>query len=283
MIIPKHFIMKEIDFLMDNYHSFKIPNFKSLMNSQYGGGKQELVKFIDQGGLYTYRVNTMVYKDNSLVHIAVVTDKEEECVTIIIDINKNIVSLHNMTYYNNCAIEGLRKPGGGSKLLRFALNLILKYQEKYKFKRIFLRDNSFRHCGDIKVSLAQLRMITHGEPWYMAYGFKPYDTLSEKPSITALNTIKKNNKILQTLKTNSINVINIVVKTISEDKLKNINVNKIKQLMNDYPLMRNFIILLSNQYDLYCDILVPILDELYNVKNKIGLTDVSNKSYYLDI
>ena len=158
-------------------------------------------------------------------------------------------------------------------------------KDKFKINRIILKDNSFLIC-DYKqqtVKLAQLRMITHGKPWYAEYGFKPYDNLNERPDKKLEHVINKNNIILDKLKTNCIDIINIVKDAIIANKLNDIDIAKIKQLMKNYPMMRSFIIRLSNELDKYCVILNSLLRELYDPSLKIGLTNLFGTLLYLDI
>ena len=253
-------------------------------NNISGGFKKNTIEqFIDNGGLYTYKLYISNEIQPGRTHIIVETENERECVTIYIE-NRHAV-LHNMSYEEGCAKEGLKRPGGGNKLLRFALNIILKYRDIYKIKRILLTDKSFIQCEgkSESIRLAQLRLITHGEPWYCSYGFKPYDSTKQKPSKKDEQYILESNEILKTLKTKSINIGDIIGRAIIKEKINNYDVKELTRLTEEYPLMRNFVKRLLTEYDKYCYILIHLLKELYRPGAKTGLTNFYGKSFYLDI
>ena len=298
--LPSHFISLENNFKFDLLYGFGIKTKLNSINREQisettsndniligGKPKKEIHKFIDEGGVYTYTVFVDENYDPFTIHIVVVTPQENDCVTVLIDKKEKIAVLHNMSYFEGCAQmesrEGLKRPGGGTKLLRFALNLLLELSQRYHFKRILLKDNSFIHCNKCSktVKLASLRMITHGLTWYGKYGFKPYDPGTSKPSELLKNALNTNNKTLSVLKTKDVNIINIVKDTIKKEKLKNININEIERLIKQYPLFRNFIVRLTKEFDKYCCILVHIMDIVYYTK--IKLVDFDGKTFYLDI
>ncbi len=286
--LPEHFRLLEKQFFDDLWIEFGIKaNYGDIMNNnnKLNGGfrKDTIERFIDNGGVYTYKVFISNEIQPGRTHIIVETEDERECVTIYIE--DRIATLHNMSYEEGCAKEGLRRPGGGNKLLRFALNLILKYSNEYKIKSILLTDKSFIQCKGKSetIKLAQLRLITHGEPWYCSYGFRPYDGVKQKPSKMIERYIHESNEILKTLKTTSVNIGDIIGKAIKKEKITNYNVTELTRLTSDYPLMRDFIIRLVREYDKYCYILIHLLKELYRPGAKTGLTDFFGKSFYLDI
>jgi hypothetical protein len=285
--LPKHFIKHEKDFMMDLLYGFGIRTdiFKSLnikdIDTMKGGGTNN-VKFIDVGGVHTYKVEELLEEDRT--RISVLTEKNEDCVTIFIDKGSNIAILNNLSYYNNCAMEGLRQPGTGNKLLRFALNLILELQPKYGIKRILLKDNSFLQCTGCPetIKLAQLRILTHGKPWYSSYGFKPYDAHSRKPSKDLYKSIEYSNNIFNKLKISDIDIEKVVKKSSSIKKIK-LNVNDIMILIKKYILIRDLITRLLKEFDKYCCIINHILIEIYKPETKTGLTNFHGKVFYLNI
>jgi len=269
--LPKDFISIERAFILDFNKNNKITPLYGL-NIQKGGRLiEKYMQFIDDGGLYTYKIiiNECFLDDANQVHIVIITNDEQECVTVIIDRDKQTAILHNMHYFNNCVMEGLQKPSNGTKLLRFALNMILQYKKKYNFNRILLKDNSYLPYHN-KIKLADFRIILKGEPWYMKYGFKPYDAFKNKPSKTTLKILERNNKILSTLKTNSIDF----------SKIKKIDKKEIGRLANKHPLFRDFLGRLSIDLDKYGGLISKLLDIVYNVP---GLESFYGKTYYLNI
>jgi hypothetical protein len=165
--------------------------------------------------------------------------------------------------------------------------MILKYKSKYKFNRILLKDNSYLYCNKWRetVKLADLRMITHGNTWYMKYGFMPYDSTMNRPSDNLLKSIKMNNKILDILETKHINILNILNEAIEkEPSLKNINKGELANLIKKYTSFRDFIIRLTREFDKYCCLLVYIFKVIYNeMPGKFTLTSYYGKTFYLDV
>ena len=285
--VPIHFKQLEKEFINNLWTEFRIKiDYKKVFNhGEFIGGykKDTIEQFIDHGGVYTYKVFITDEIQDDIVHIVVETDDSNECATIFID--KGIAILHNMSYFENCAKEGLRRPGGGNKLLRFTLNLIIKYKNKYGIKRILLTDKSYIQCQGKSetIKLAQLRQITHDSPWYSAYGFKPYDSFRQKPSKSLDKAILKNNEILKSLKTTDINIGEIIGKAIHKEKIKDYDANELTRLVEKYPLMRGFILRLIQEYDKYCYILIHLLKVIYAPESKSGLTDFYGKSFYLNL
>lgn len=284
---PEHFKQLEKEFINNLWTEFRINvNYKKVFNrGEFVGGfkKDTIEQFVDHGGIYTYKVFITDEIQDDIVHVIIETDNGNECATIFI--NNGIAILHNMSYFKNCAKEGLRRPCGGNKLLRFTLNLIIKYKNKYNIKRVLLTDKSFIQCEGKSetVKLAQLRQITHGQPWYYTYGFKPYDSYKQKSSKSLDQAIIKNNDILKKLQTTDINIGEIIGKAIRKEKIKDYDAKELTRLVEKYPLMKEFIIRLVQEYDKYCYILIHLLKVLYAPESKTGLTDFYSKSFYLDL
>ena len=279
--IPEHFKYIEHEFIMDLFYGFGIDeNISPLLKEQSGGNKEQIMKFIDVGGVYTYSVYTEDKNDTDL-RISILSASKQDCVTILIFGKRHLAILHSMSHYDDCALEGLGRPGGSNKLLRFALNLIMKHQDKYDIKRIVLKDNSFLYCKGFqhRIKLAQIRMFTHGYPWYVArYGFKPYDTELAKPSIELLESIKKNQLTIDAMKTKQFDIIGIITK----EKL-NVDVHDVKALIDQYPSMKQFITRLTDEFDKYCQLIYYILDSIYMKVPRERLENFHGKVFYLDI
>jgi len=278
--IPEHFNDVERDFILDLYYGFGITDdIMPLLNMQIGGGESQVIQFIDVGGVYTYDVHV----DDShpkYDRISVLPPDQQACVTILMYKKDRLAILHNMSYYDDCAREGLGRPGGGNKLLRFALNLILNYKKKYNTNRIVLKDNSFLYCKGFEhtVKLTQLRMFTHGLPWYSSYGFKPYDIETQKPAEDLLAILKQSQKTVETIKTKQFDIIGIIKK----EKLK-IDIKEIQTLIDQYPLMKHFIIALTSEFNRYCRLIYYLLDAIYKAIPMEKLGNFHEKAFYLDI
>lgn len=122
-------------------------------------------------------------------------------------------------------------------------------------------------------------MITHGRPWYMKYGFKPYNPHKEEPDKEALQWIEYNNKILETLQTSSIDVIHIA------NTVKNLNISDLKRLIIKYPIFKDFIRRLAKEFTMYCSLLEAILEDIYKSTplHKQLLYDYYKTHFYLAI
>lgn len=295
-IVPEHFRSLEEEFALDLLYGYGIKtNIDRLIKIQVGGVRTEYQKFIDIGvsreteslcskGIYTYEINIEEI-DSDRIRISIVTPNGQDCVTVLIFKSDRIAELHNMSYFDNCAMEGLSKPGGGNKLLRFALNLLMKWKDDYGIARIILKDNSFLYCVECSenIKLSQLRLITHGKTWYESYGFRPYDELKRKPSSSLLKSMDTTKRILKGLKTTDIDTIKLVSDVIKKESLEGVDIDEMKRLVNNYPVLRDFIIRLSREMGKYCCIIMYVLKVIYNPETRLGLTDFYRKSFYLDI
>ncbi len=295
--IPAHFVPLERDFLLSLYHDY---NTKAVIpriyyKLQHGGSKVEHMKWIDDGGAYTFKVsvNDRDLAKEQQAHLSIVPgdDQNQACLTVTFDTNKKVAIINNMSYDDSCALEGFRKNGGGTILLRFSLNLILKYKEKYGFDKIMLRDNSFIYCRGCSNSLklARLRIITHGYPWYMKFGFKPCTisqaTKSGPTEVTSVSSLMDNlkttNLILSSLRMSN-TILKIVANAIKEEKL-DISMDTVERMAQQYPLVSHLIQKMLKEFDKYCCIVSHILLYIFSAESKIGLTDFSGKTFYLSV
>lgn len=283
--IPEHFRYINTN---NNMYLWKNYNIYNKINQSGGKLYTEKHTYFDKDGIHTF---TMEFNENNeTINISIVNKDGLDCVTIYIDKKTKMTILHNMSYYNNCTEEGLKSPGGGSILLRFTINYLIKNKKKYGIKRILLTDNSFFNCKmcSKNIPLSRLRIITHRNTWYGDYGFKPYDVINNKPSIRLLNALANNNKILDTLLTADCDIINIAKDMNNDEKYHKININELTIIISKYKMIRNFIGRLSGEYNKYCCLIRAILAELYETNsddpNDVSvLTDFYTLSFYLDI
>jgi hypothetical protein len=289
--IPKYFRNLFTQFLLDLNYDFELKiNLNLIREFQKGGGIfHEKQKFIDQGGLYEYNIyiNDKYNDDPQQVYISIVTIPNEgkECAIILIDKKDKVAILQNLSYYENCAKNGLRKPGAGIKLLKFTLNLILRYKEKYNVNRILLKDNSFLYCPNCSetIKLAQLRMLTHSYPWYMKYGFMPYNVEKKEISKDLIKVLKLNTDIIKTLKVQNIPIMKIINQSITEENLKHVHIDDFQKLIAKYVLVKDFVTALTQEFNKYCCIILHILKYLYQIPGKNLLFDFNGKAFVLEI
>lgn len=281
--LPIHFQKLERDHLLTINTIFGINITKEKFKNILKGGfiDNKIYEFIDTGGLYTYNVRITDENYMSGTYIEILTKDEKECVTIIIE--DELAIIHGLTYMNECAKEGLQHPGGGTKLLRFSLNLILQNQYRFNIKRILVSDHSFMDCdGSKSIKLAQLRLITHGEPWYSSFGFKPFDSYKQDLSIVLYNALNESNERLDKLKAAELDISKIVDISNESNKIK-YNKKEILSIAKKYPKIRDFVKKLSQNFNIYCYFLIHYLDELYRPGSQYGIVDYYMKSFYLDI
>ena len=106
-----------------------------------------------------------------------------------------------------------------------------------------------------------------------------------EPDDKLLEDYNRNNQILKIFKTENeyFDINKIIENTIKKNKITNVDVNKIKELVKKYPLIKDFVTRLSKEFDKYCYFIVEILDSLFRPIYKTGLTNFKGKSFYLDI
>ena len=286
MSIPKKFKDNFTSVISLSQYDYNIGDDISVFLQKGNGmSKFETVKFIDTGGLYFYTVKTDIVNKDS-VRISIVSKDETQCVVILVNKKTHVSALLSMSDTGKCVSEGLNKSisKGGTKILKVALNIILNNKKKYNIERIVLKDNSYLACDNSPnpVKLAQIRMVLKGEPWFSSYGFRPIDNNS-KPDKLKLKAIETNNEIFDRLKTKDVNISKIIGSVIKKQIENKIDIAEISKLVNEHPLMRNFIIRLTMEFDKYCCLLSYLLDFLFNPISKTGLTDFYNGLFYLDI
>lgn len=259
-------------------------------SAQTGSGQtiKEKYKFIDTGGLYIYNINKNII--DKYVEISIVSKEETQCVIIIIDTKTGIAGLTTMSDTGKCVNEGLNKSVGnsGTKILKVAMNIILDNKRKYNIKYVNLIDKSYISCDNCKnpVKLAQLRTVIKGESWFSSYGFKPLVN-SRKPTDCELDDIselmKNNREIFTILKTKDVDIAKLVAIGIKKQKIYQIDIKEVADLIKEYPLMRNFIIALTKDFNKNCCLISYLLDSLFDSRSKTGLVDFYDKEFYLEI
>ncbi len=276
--IPEHFKFLEKRFIYRLEHTHKIKINPSLFKKKQIGGKIIYKTKTYANKHFNFKIDD---DDPDDIRIAIITPNQTECVTVLVHTELRLAILHNMTYDNKCAKEGLGKPGGDI-LMKVMLTFLIKKRKKYNIDRIVLADHSFLYCGEEisnTIKLARLRTITHGRPWYMKYGFKPYNPYNNTPDTEALQWIDYNRYVLDTLQTNAVDIMKIA------NKMENLDKLKIKKLINKYPLFRDFIKRLVSELNEYCPFIDAILEDIYKatpLHHQI-LYDWYMKDFYLDI
>ena len=151
MTIPIKYNQLETKFIYGLWTDYHIKIKKKY--KQQKGGNNKMIKYEDNGKTYTF--NLSVDKQPDHKYIIVITPDKSECITVIIYKNEKDAILHNMSYYKECAVEGLKYPGGGNILLKFILNHLIKNKTQYKINRILLTDNSYLYCDNCSNTMIQ--------------------------------------------------------------------------------------------------------------------------------
>jgi hypothetical protein len=247
----------------DRYLQLDLQLRYKMLKEQSGGA----IKHIYKG--HKFKVDETKIDDTTYsVRINGYDDENINCVGI--EITEGIAQIENIGYFPNCAKDGL-PAGGGKILMDWALTYLMTNKERFHIKRIILQDNS-RLISKCKhdVWLAITSTLTSGETWYGKYGFLPYAPVAQTPDKIGLKNYNMNIKIMKVTKLKDVDLA-ILVKPLDKelaDELKNTDKNTLlkkvlKRISSKDPCA------LSYNYD-------------YLMK-KLGLTDFSHKSFFLDI
>jgi hypothetical protein len=171
---------------------------------------------------------------------------------------------------NSCPIVGKMKSGGGSLLLKIAIEFIKSIKKQNKIKIIQIKDNSLKDCKKNKIKLWLLNTLKDGIPWHIKYDFEPYDT--ENMKLDEINKIKiiANLRILKRTKTS----------IIKEEKLLNIDklIEKIYNKHKNNSILDFFSELMENKDN--CSYIENIQDKIIE---KLLLFDMTGVSYFINL
>jgi hypothetical protein len=193
-----------------------------------------------------------------------------DCIAIVINnqkLNANINIINScvpLIYYHIINEE----------LFLLAINFI---KDKKYIKVITIEDNSHQLYFDKlskiinSINLPLLSILTTGHTWYGKYNFRPVNILNDiKIDEIYNNKYNDNNKRMNKLTIK--NVKNILLKYFNDDIIIKI-INK-----NPNMLVKNFISLFLNQYDISATHFEKIYYDLFN---DIGLFNINDQTYGL--
>ena len=168
----------------DNFYVFnnKFINDVGLMQNhkitnkikQYGGKIHNFDVETNYEVDITIEVNEN-YSELYDVHIIVTSEPSIECGFISIDKKSKKASIYNLQNEKSCikCLNPNSRYKVGDILMQVMLNLAFN---KYDVSQIVLTDNSIYNCNKYTLDLSILRILTHGEPYYVKFGFYPkYD------------------------------------------------------------------------------------------------------------
>ena len=227
------------------------------------------------------------------IHFSLNTlDNKRECLVIILSVNEiqtnkkktmcadiNQISMYdnclsephkNFLFYKNfirCPLVGKMYSGGGTMLLKIAIEFIKSIKKEYNITIIQIKDNGEKFCKNNKIKLWLLNTLKDGIPWYIKYNFEPYDDINM--CLNELNKVKiiANMRILSRTKTS----------IIEDEKLFDITDKKINEIYNKYKnksILKFFNEILNKNCELIENIQEIIIQKLL-------LFDMTGISYYM--
>ncbi len=129
--------------------------------------------------IYTYKNDKYIFfktKDNiNIIYSIKELNNNElmDCVLIIIEKEAGIAHINNISNYDKCIND--KKKINGSEILDVSIDFIKYVKNKYKIKKIRLKDNSYKICkGGNKMELSRFYILLYGDTWYGSRGFRPY-------------------------------------------------------------------------------------------------------------
>ena len=96
--------------------------------------------------------------------------------------------INQISMYSKCPFVGKMYNGGGTMLLKIAIEFIKSIQKENNISIIQIKDNSEKFCVNKKVKLWLLNSLKDGIPWYIKYNFEPYDDINM--CVNEVNKIK---------------------------------------------------------------------------------------------
>lgn len=247
---------------------------------QIGGNDSESIEYSFRGYNFIIYKSVDEYSTDYAIHDKSNEDNPEMCMWLSIYHGSNGIEIKNVSYFKNCAINGMPKTRGGSLMLQMTLYFIdNELKEKYKLVYAYLKDNSFFQCHNMKIELDSMSMLSRGHTWYGKYGFVPYDSHNETIDKVRLKGYHKNQYLVYTTLVKDTNIRKYFIDGIKKLDLTNLfPPNKVQQMFKEYdnlPILVFFKDLLD-QYSLTC----AIFDLMYKqVMFDIGMEPIHGKSY----
>ena len=148
-------------------------NFKN----QNGGAITE-VKLKDDKKYY-YNIERIVSKNSNKYNICFINIRENNnnCLCFKYSSKESILILTELSANDDCVVyqDKSHKYKVGDILMQIFLQYVKDNKDVKHITEIQLQDTSMKKCYGIGIRLKYLRTITHGEPYYAKYGFRPYE------------------------------------------------------------------------------------------------------------
>jgi hypothetical protein len=151
-------------------------NFKN-QNGGAGGIITE-VKLKDDKKYY-YNIERIVSKNSNKYNICFINIRENNnnCLCFKYSSKESILTLTELSANDDCVVcqDKSHKYKVGDILMQIFLQYVKDNKDVKHITEIQLQDTSMKKCYGIGIRLKYLRTITHGEPYYAKYGFRPYE------------------------------------------------------------------------------------------------------------
>ncbi len=243
-----------------------LKNFGLLEKELNGGGKDLHINYNDE----TYTFTKIDHPYSSLLYYVLYsTNKNDECVVIIIDKELKIANINNISSDGlKCSNTIIKEQG--KHLIKITINLLKKYKNKFNIEKIFIKDHTFISCKSIKntIVLADLYILKYGHTFYGSLGFLPYHEHDDDKK--ELNKQYNHNlKIISKLLVNDsylihyLNKYSIIYDIDISDLIKYAEENKNKPLSEIIKLISS-----RSNFDNYCHMLKYIIPKLF-YKNRL--------------
>ena len=212
------------------------------------------------------------------IHFSLNTlDNKRECLVIIlsaneIQTNKKITmcaDINQISMYNNYPLVSKMYNGGGTLLLKIAIEFIKSIKKEYNITIIQIKDNGEKFCKNKKIKLWLLNTLKDGIPWYIKYDFEPYDEVNI--CVHELNKVKiiANMRILNRTKTS----------IIEDEKIFDITDKKINEIYNKYK-NKSILQFLNEIIKKNCELIENIQEIIIK---KLLLFDITGISYFIQL
>jgi hypothetical protein len=152
---------------------------------QVGGVKKEIK--LKDGYTYEYHIDEIIpidSKNNRLCFVNI-DESQDYCACLLYNTKKSgktVLRIEGIFNGEDCikCTDKNNKYKVGNILMQVILDIVKTKKEFEHITEIQLQDTSIKKCYGIGIKLKYLRTITHGEPYYAKYGFRPQTKLDYK-------------------------------------------------------------------------------------------------------
>ena len=152
---------------------------------QIGGTKREIK--LKDGYKYEYHIDEIIPIDdkNNRICFFNIEESHDNCACLLYNTKKSdntILRIEGIFNEKDCikCIDKTHKYKIGRILMQIIIKLVKSSKEFSHITEIELSDTSIKKYNGFGLQLKYLRTITHGEPYYAKYGFRPQNKLDYK-------------------------------------------------------------------------------------------------------